>query len=125
MKRLFTQLVVATLLSIAESAHVDCAIVWGEEAITERQAMQIANNAILKREKDINSFKVDVDTNWNRQLNNQPNVLDYFPEVASKIMGRHFGAVTYSTTVLYRRGGSYTVFVDKENGEVLGVIAWE
>ncbi len=125
MKRFFTRSVFAVLLSAAASFHVDCAVVWAEEVITEHQAIEIANKEILKKGKDINSFTVDVDTHWNRQLRNSPNILDHFPDVASKLKGKHFWAVHYHTTAPFRRGGSYTVFVDKENGEVLGVIAWE
>ncbi len=127
MKSHFTGLVFGVLLIIAASVHMDRAIIWGEEAVTENQAVEIANKEILKREKDINSLTVDLDKRWHPDQNQKTYqvILDYFPQVAAKLQGSNYWAVHYSPKSPYRRGGAYTVFVEKNTGEVLGVIAWE
>jgi len=127
MKRFFTRLAFAVLLGLAASVHMGCAVVWAEEAITEHQAVEIANKEILKREKDINSLTVDLDKRWHPDHNKSTYqiILDYFPQVAAKLQGSNYWAVHYSPKSPYRRGGAYTVFVEKNTGEVLGVIAWE
>ena len=127
MKSRFTGLVFGVLLSIAAPAHMECAVVWGEEAITENQAVEIANKEILKRGKDINSLTVDLDKRWHPDQNQKAYqvILEYFPQVAAKLKRSNYWAVHFSPKSRSMRGGAYTVFVDKETGEVLGVIPWE
>ena len=92
MKRFFTRLVFSVLLSIATPVYMDCAVVWAEGAITELQAIEIANKEILKRGKDINSLTIDLDKRWHpdQNQNTYQVILDYFPQVAAKLKGSNY-----------------------------------
>lgn len=93
--------------------------------ITVNEAIKYGNKEIVNRGQDIASFEIDVDKRWAAQLKSEPKTLSHYPELAENLKDRSYWAISYHTNVPLRRGGSYTVFVEKNSGQILGVIVWE
>jgi len=104
----------------------NCLGTFGEAAtITEQRAIEIADSEVKRLGKDLSKLERDVDKTWERYLKRNPQLLKNYPDAATKLKGRSYRSITYGPTDPLVRGGGYTMFVDKETGEILTIIRYE